>query len=423
MNKDELKERPAPAGLRPDKGDKDKGGRNYGIDLLRLVCMYLICVLHVCGQGGAMTHYIGREASWYTVYILETAGYCAVNTYGMISGYVGISSRRRPSRIVELWLRVFWYSALGSLIGVNVFGLPVDEKTLWKAIFPTMWNTYWYFSSYVGVFVIAPYLNRMVRALSDGQKKKLMITLFLLCSVFTMVPRASTTGGDFLGLGAGYSFLWLAVMYVMGACVRLLTEQGETLTGKDAGSSQVSAIPGQEPENVKKRKGLLNRGTSFYVILYTACVLLTWISKILIENYSRGIYGEPRYGRLLFSYTGPTIVICAFALLMIFSRIRIRGSVPTAIIRFLAPLAFSVYLVQVHPYFWNYYLKGRYSFIALQSPLPAFFLVLFWAAVLYLECTAIDLIRMLVFRLIPVRKMTEKLTDFVLRPLNRLEKQ
>ena len=90
-----------------------------------------------------------------------------------------------------------------------------------------MWKTYWYFSAYAGVFVIAPYLDRMVKALTDGQKKKLMITLFLLCSVFTMVPRASTTGSDFLGLAAGYSFLWLAVMYVIGACVRMLSDAND----------------------------------------------------------------------------------------------------------------------------------------------------------------------------------------------------
>lgn len=371
-------------------------GRNYGIDLLRIVCMYLICVLHVCGQGGAMTHYTGRDASWYAVYILETAGYCAVNTYGMISGYVGIASRRRPARIVELWLRVLWYSGLGTLAGIFLFHLPAEEDTLWKAIFPTMWKTYWYFSAYAGVFVIAPYLDRMVKALTDGQKKKLMITLFLLCSVFTMVPRASTTGSDFLGLAAGYSFLWLAVMYVIGACVRMLSDANDKF---------------------------LNRSGLFYVILYAACVFVTWISKILIENHTKSVYGEARYGRLLFSYTGPTIVICAFALLMIFSRIRVKGGAAKGIIRFLSPLAFSVYLVQVQPYFWNYWLKGRYVFIAQNGPVSACVLVLIFSAVLYLLCTAVDLIRMLVFRIVPVRKISEKVTGYALKVFDRFDKE
>ena len=165
---------------------RERQERNLGIDLLRIFCMFLICILHVCGQGRAMVRYVGREEVWYSVYILETAAYCAVNTYGMISGYVGIRSVRRPSRLVELWLRVFWYSALGTLIAVTVFHLPVESDTLYKALFPTMWKTYWYFSSYVGVFVVEPYLNRLVKSLGSTGKKKLMITLFLLCSVFPL---------------------------------------------------------------------------------------------------------------------------------------------------------------------------------------------------------------------------------------------
>ena len=139
---------------------RERQERNLGIDLLRIFCMFLICILHVCGQGRAMVRYVGREEVWYSVYILETAAYCAVNTYGMISGYVGIRSVRRPSRLVELWLRVFWYSALGTLIAVTVFHLPVESDTLYKALFPTMWKTYWYFSSYVGVFVVEPPARR-----------------------------------------------------------------------------------------------------------------------------------------------------------------------------------------------------------------------------------------------------------------------
>lgn len=28
--------------------------RNYGIDLLRLVLMYMVCILHTLGQGGVL---------------------------------------------------------------------------------------------------------------------------------------------------------------------------------------------------------------------------------------------------------------------------------------------------------------------------------------------------------------------------------
>lgn len=54
---------------------ENRKSRNYGIDLLRIVCMYMICILHVNGQGGAMTHHLGMEASWKTVVLLEVISY------------------------------------------------------------------------------------------------------------------------------------------------------------------------------------------------------------------------------------------------------------------------------------------------------------------------------------------------------------
>lgn len=369
--------------------------RNYGIDLLRMVCMFMICILHVQGQGGAMTRSAAHLPTYYTLNFLESACYCAVNTYGLISGYVGVRSHQRPSRLAELWLRVIWYSGLGTLLGVFVFHLPVEEDTLFKAVFPTLWGTYWYFSAYAGVFVIAPYLGRMAEALSGAQRRRLMLSLFILCSCLTIAPRISTTTNDFLNLNAGYSFAWLSVLYAEGACLRLETEEKE--------------------ENSPSR-----RGTAFYLMLYFVCTALSWGSKNLIENHTRAVYGQARYGSLLQSYMSPTMVLCAYALVMIFSRMKIRGEGGRAAIRFLSPLAFSVYLVQLQPYFWKYVLKGRFLGFTSFYPPAAVAAVLLWALILYLLCSGIDLIRAGLFRVLKLRQRLERLTDVVLRPLRKI---
>ena len=325
---------------------------------------------------------------------------------------------------------MFWYSALGTLIAVAVFHLPVESDTLYKALFPTMWKTYWYFSSYVGVFVVEPYLNRLVKSLGSAGKKKLAITLFLLCSVFTMLPPIANK--DFLGISAGYSFLWLSVMYIIGACVRELTDQNHPERQKQERSesggaersiTETEAAAGVKGQVSEKNADFLHRSGAFYAMLYIICVLTTWISKILIENWTTSVYGEARYGRLLFSYASPTIVICAFCLLMIFSRLKCRGRVLRGLIRFFSPLAFSVYLVQLQPYFWEYVLAGRYQFIAKLGPAAACLMVLVMAAALYLECTAVDLVRMAAFRLLPIRRVAQVITDFALRPFAGLTEQ
>ena len=85
--------------------------RNYGIDLLRMLSMFMIVNLHVLGQGGAMVRIVGDEAGYYAAWFLETCAYCAVDCYGLISGYVGVNGKFRPARLLELWLQVFFYSS------------------------------------------------------------------------------------------------------------------------------------------------------------------------------------------------------------------------------------------------------------------------------------------------------------------------
>lgn len=59
--------------------------RNYGIDLLRLVSMFLIVVLHSLSRGalvGVAPFNIHYEAG----FLIEALTYCAVNCFALISG-------------------------------------------------------------------------------------------------------------------------------------------------------------------------------------------------------------------------------------------------------------------------------------------------------------------------------------------------
>ncbi len=355
--------------------------RNYGIDLLRIFGMFLICVLHICGQGQAMLRVSGFSGSYYAAWFLETLAYCAVDIYGLVSGYVGVDGKSRPSRLLELWMRVFWYSALGSFLAVYVFHFNSLEKMPWKALFPVGWKTYWYFSAYVGVFILAPWLNRLVLALKEKERRKLLACLFLFFTVGTMIPRVAETGSDYLGLAGGYTFVWLSILYVMGACL--------------------------------KKIKLKEHGPFFYLSVCFCSTAFSWLFKILMENYTLAVRGKAYYGRVFTGYTSPTMVINAICLLLLFKDIKLKRKWSKDLVSFFAPLAFSVYLVQVQPYVWEYILKGICHDYYRSGPFLILLKILGAAAALYAVCTGVDIIRMLVFRLLRVRSLCDKICAFV----------
>ena len=68
---------------------------NYGIDLLRLVLMFMVCVLHVLGQGGVLdassSFLIKNKIFW----AMEILSYCAVDSFAIISGYMATNKPKK----------------------------------------------------------------------------------------------------------------------------------------------------------------------------------------------------------------------------------------------------------------------------------------------------------------------------------------
>ena len=361
--------------------------RNIGIDMLRILSMFLIVILHVLGQGGAMVRISSHPSTYQACWFLETCAFCAVNCYGLISGYVGGGTKLRISRLLYLWL-VVWFYSVGIALLVLVFapgmyaqaGVPkafsdlfIGNRTYWilKILFPVSMKNYWYFSGYAALFFLMPFINRAVSLMSDRDCRTILKIIFTVFSVWTVLPKAISS--DFLNLTSGYTFVWLLVLYTAGACMKK------------------SGLPGW-----KKRT---------CVLIFFGCVLFSWGWKMIIEDLTRVSLGKAVFGRVFINYTSPTIVLCGAALVTLFSKLKIRGRALTAAVRFLAPLSFSVYIIHTHPLIWECVLKGAFKKYSAYGPLQVIPAVLMTALAIFLLCSLVDLVRRKLFDLLRIRKM------------------
>lgn len=350
--------------------------RNYGIDLLRMVAMLLVAMLHVLGQGGIL----GKSSDpalanqSMVAWFLETAAYCAVNVYALISGYVGVRTRFRWSRILPLWLTVLLYSVLIP-VAVSIWQPEWISEFSWlRAGFPVSTNQYWYFTAYVGVFCLSPFLNKLLLALDKRGLKRLVAVIVVVFSVWSTFPQP-----DPFRMSAGYSVWWLMLLYLLGGALQRLNVA----------------------ERVPRRQSAL---------AYVACVLLSWGVRMLIVDSPDNLI----HPNVLCTYYAPTIVGAAVALLLFFARCRF-GKAVQAIIRFGAPLAFSVYLIHVHPLIFSKWLKGAFVHFTFYSPLHLAGAVLAASVAIYLACSAIDLVRFYLFKLCRIPALCGKLEDFIHR--------
>jgi len=61
--------------------------RDYGIDLLRLVLMFFVCLIHTLENGRVLEHCEKGTLEYYGYWFIFTAIYCAVDAFAIISGY------------------------------------------------------------------------------------------------------------------------------------------------------------------------------------------------------------------------------------------------------------------------------------------------------------------------------------------------
>lgn len=337
--------------------------RNYGIDLLRCVSMLMIVTLHVLSQGGVLTVVPSGEKNA-VCWFIEIVAFCSVDCYALISGYVLLERKvsvRYFLNILPLWFTVFFYSFGVTALFCVVSPETLSMKDILASAFPVASNAYWYFSSYIALYMVVPFINRLIENLT---KKELNVLVAILFAVFSVFATLASTFADPFQLKNGYSFVWLGVLYVIGAWVR---------------KNDISAV-------------ILRR----YAILgIMICVLLTWMLCI----------ADP-HGVLLLHYNSPTMIISAFFLLVLFSTLSFsQGQI--RMIRSVAPATFGVYLIHTQHQIFYHLMKDTFVWIVqLRIGLIPVAIILS-SALVFALCLGIEKLRMVLFSVTGLNRMIE----------------
>ena len=257
--------------------------RNRGIDLLRMTAMWMVVILHILNKGGVLAAAAPLSAGQGTARLLETAAYCAVNCYGLISGYVGVQRRFRYSGALALWLRVAFYTLGITAVFACLMPGSVNGDRVLRAFFPVLFRQYWYVTAYFGMCLFIPFFNLLLNRLSKGQLRLLALSIVLVFSVLPTLRQKDVFLTD-----NGYSVLWLACLYLLGGVLRLCGRQ-------------------------------TSRRPASWGAIYADCVLATWLVRLAGDRLWMARTGHLCDKVLLTAYTSPTVLLAAVALVLCFA--------------------------------------------------------------------------------------------------------
>lgn len=346
--------------------------------MLRVLAMLAVVFLHIQGHGGIMAEVSRSPLKNAVVMVFEVAAFPAVNCFVLISGYVGYRKEHffpRLKNVISLFFTVLFYSVV--IFGVFAWIDPSVRKPyeLIKAFFPVTLKQYWFFTAYLGMFLLSPVLNSLVYFSNRKTDFVFAAALFFFC-VISLV-------GEAFDLLAGYSMIWFVFLYLLGAMVKKYD-----LNRRISNRTCVAAIAG-----------------SF---------LITWLPKVVLPFLN--VPFIPQFSSILLSYTSPTVVLMALGWLCLLGKAECRPIVP--VIRFLTPSMFSVYLIHDHPLTRQYLISHihklvtGYSAWALAAAIPLI------AVGIFLACVLVDKGRDKLFSLLRLHRLADHLQIFVTRKLS-----
>ncbi|WP_408072492.1 acyltransferase [Butyrivibrio sp. JL13D10] len=346
--------------------------REYGIDLLRIISMMMVTMMHVNGHGGIINAATPFSAQYEFAWLLEDFFLVSINCFVMITGYVYFDKEIKYYHLFTLWAEVLFYS-LFILIGLKfLFPEDIGLINLWKAVIPTFYtdnnfSRYWFFTSYVGMFILSPFVSLGLKHFNKKQDITVFTGMFI---IFSFLPTVLGQEYAFC-LNQGYSTLWFIVLYYTGGLIRKYNIFEKLTTHK-------------------------------WLLIYFICAILAWMIRYFLEK--QGVI-EAIFALNSFDcYSSSLYLIGGIAMLCAFIRVKVTNPAVMAVISFFSPVCFGVYLIHDNMALSYYFISGKFAFLAQKNPVIMCIGIVASGLGIFVICSLVDWIRELLFRKLKVEE-------------------
>lgn len=172
-----------------------KKERQSTYELLRILAILLIVMMHGIRSAYSSTNLINE----FSFNVVNTIGNMGVTTFMLISGFFGI--KFKASKLILLWGTVLIYSIL---IGIATYIMhPITElkpllKFIYETLTPVSSNTWWFMTSYIIIYCLSPFVNKLISVMTQRQLLMLIGTLsvfYILFPTFLLHSVSYTAGG------------------------------------------------------------------------------------------------------------------------------------------------------------------------------------------------------------------------------------
>lgn len=197
--------------------------RSSNFELLRIVAMLFIISFHYVYKSG----YVFDSLTIHSVIIKSFyfLGELGVNLFILITGYFQVKGKFSIEKLIKLILEVSFYYIFTFFIHNYIYiyidgaSFTYSIKKIFLLFFSFIFNSYWFITAYILLYILSPFLNKFVSKISQNDFKKLLLVLLsLYCAIPTVLGLLNNSTETLFYYSR---FIWLIIIYLLGAYIRL----------------------------------------------------------------------------------------------------------------------------------------------------------------------------------------------------------
>lgn len=200
--------------------------RESNFELLRIIAMFLIVLIHLCGYGISNEQYLGGMRLNKAIYAASRiSGNVGNSIFFMLTGYFLVQSEMKLAKIKKLFFQVLFYVFIALLVFIipykfGFYNYPDLEKKqilhfLFNLTYPISGGTWWFITTYTLLYFISDSINKYLRPLTRKQFL-ILLTIMLILNAFRW-----TNSGIYNPL------LSVSLAYAIGAFFRIHIQKVE----------------------------------------------------------------------------------------------------------------------------------------------------------------------------------------------------
>ena len=153
--------------------------RESSIDLLRIFAALGVTLIHYHDECAVIHSFPSLNMA--VLLFLKSLGICSVNVFLLISGYFLINSdKRKLGKIAALILQVSFFHLLFLAGRIMLDCEALSLKNVIGQLIPVNY----FIILYVALYIISPYINKVLLALDTSGRRVMVVIIILLFSVY-----------------------------------------------------------------------------------------------------------------------------------------------------------------------------------------------------------------------------------------------